>query len=55
MTKKLKEVKADRKYEVLNGRKYEYPCYAKSHIHNLDCVTPLMWDAANEEVYGTNA
>lgn len=49
------EVKSDRRYEILNGVKYEYPCYVKGHIHSIDCCTPEMWDAASEEAYGTDA
>ena len=54
---KIKErtVKADRKYEVINGVKYEYPCFAKGHTHSIDCCTPEMWDAASEEAYAHDA
>lgn len=40
-----------RKYEVINGHRYEFPCYKKGHQHTIDCCTPEMWDAASEEAY----
>ena len=46
-----KQVQPDRRYEILNGRKYEYPCYTKGHFHTIDCCTPEMLDAASEEAY----
>lgn len=52
-----KERKAfrERKYEVLDGVRYEYPCYAKGHAHTIDCCTPEMWDAASEIAYSDDA
>lgn len=41
----------ERKFESINGQNFEYPCYKRGHSHNLDCVTPEMWDAASEEAY----
>lgn len=39
------------KYEYINGKRYEYPCYKEGHTHTIDCCTPEMWDAASEAVY----
>lgn len=48
-----KKLSSDRKYEVIDGVKYEYPCWAKGHKHVLDCCTVEMWDAASEIAYAT--
>lgn len=55
MEDNMSKVKTDRKYETINGIKYEYPCYAKGHIHSIDCCTPAMWDAASELAYAKDA
>lgn len=48
---KKAELGPGRRFERLNGKLYEYPCYAKGHTHNLDCCTPEMWDACSELAY----
>ena len=46
-----KKVFQERKFEVIGGKKFEYPCSKKGHKHDLDCVTPEMWDAAELTLY----
>ena len=48
-----KERKAyrERKNEFIGGELYPYPCAKRGHHHNIDCVTPEMWDAAEETLY----
>jgi hypothetical protein len=48
-----KERKAfrERKFEIVDGVEYPYPCAKRGHTHNIDCVTPEMWDAACDIAY----
>lgn len=46
-----KTKETERQFEIIDGKKFEYPCYKKGHQHSLDCCTPAMWNAASDTAY----